>query len=157
MAGPNGELLNPGVTDFIANAGGGWNVNRSARGDFDFGLDDIFVPVALARGDVARKSKARERGHRDIVRAANSGFEHAAAPHRDRVRAASVFDALRFAVSADPAKLDIDNAAGFQLYSGQSMPGIVDAFIEANRGLKLGLQSGMCVDVVPGERLLDHQ
>ena len=71
--------------------------------------------------------------------------------------AADFFNALGFAVPADAAELDINDAAGFQFDGGQCVPGIVDAFVEADGRLNLGLQFRMRVNVVPMERLLDHE
>ncbi len=77
----------------VADAGRGGNFYRALRRDFHFRLDDVFGPVAAAGGDVAGQSEIRQRGHGDVVRATDAGFEHAAAPDRDGFLLAEIVDA----------------------------------------------------------------
>ena len=56
--------------------------------------DDVALPIALARRDVAGQHEIRQRGERDVVRAADARFEHAAAPDRDAVRLGDIVHAL---------------------------------------------------------------
>ncbi len=59
-------------------------------GDRYFGLNDIFDPVAAAGGDVPGQREIFQRGKRDVVRPADAGLEHAAAPDRNLPRLAEV-------------------------------------------------------------------
>src|ERR1700760_2791679 len=88
------------------------NRDRAARRNFDFGLDDVFDPVALAGGDVAGKREVGQRRKRDVVRAADAGFEHAAAPDRDAAFLAEIVNAANHGVPANAAELDVDDFAG---------------------------------------------
>src|SRR5580700_9446385 len=73
------------------------------------------------------------------------------------MRPAGLLDAARFAVATDAAKFYINNAASFQFDRGESVPRIVDAFVETDRRLNLRLQLRMRINIVPIERLLHHQ
>src|SRR5690242_18417765 len=101
----NRQLLDAIQPDRISDARPRRYVDRTLCRDLNFRLDDVFAPVALARGGVPRQREALECGHGDVVRAPDAGLEHSAAPHRDAVRPARLLDALRFRVSADAAQL----------------------------------------------------
>ncbi len=87
------------------------------------------------------------------MRSADSGLEHSAAPHRNGMRPADLLYAFRFAVTANAPELDVNNSAGLQLDGRKRMSRIIDAFIQANRGLNLGLQFRVRVNVVPVQRV----
>ena len=55
--------------------------------------------------------KFGERGQVDVVCAADARLEHPAVPHRHAARRAQVVDPDRLRVSAEPARLDVDDAA----------------------------------------------
>src|SRR5216684_2239216 len=74
------EFVNATLANLIAEAGRLRYANGSLRRDSHLGIDNIFFPIALAGGDIARPDKARLRGHGDVVSAANAGFDHAATP-----------------------------------------------------------------------------
>ena len=151
-----GERFDSVEARLIADSGRGGHADGSLRRHFHFGLDDVFSPVAAAGGNVAGKRKIRERRHGDVVRAADAGFEHAAAPDRNGIRLAKIVNAARGSVSADAAEFDVDDFAGADFDRGARVFDIVDAFIEANRRFDLALQLGVGKDVVPAKRLLDH-
>src|SRR5882757_2374855 len=92
------------------------------------------------------------------VTARRAGFRKFAGsvPHRCRTLPANFLNPARLAVTADAAKLDIDDLACAQLNRGACVMGVVDGLVEANRSAHLRLQFGMIENVVPGERLLDH-
>ena len=120
------------------------------------GLDDVALPVALAGRDIAGQHEIRQRGERDVVRAPDAGFQHAAAPHRDAGGLRDIVHALGLAESAHAAQLDVDDAAGAQ---ADGLLGVVrgaDALVQADGRLELGLQRGVVDDVVVRQRLLDH-
>jgi hypothetical protein len=153
----NGQLVDSIAPNGVAEAGSLRHVNRALRRDLNFGLDDIFVPISLARGNISRKRETRERGHRDVVRPPNTSLQHSATPDRNGVLAADLLDPPRFAVAADPPELNINDPAGFQFDGRESVPRIINAFIQTDRGLDLRLQLRMRVDVVPVQRLFHHQ
>src|SRR5262249_60639364 len=131
-----GEGVDAGGAGLEANAGGGGNFDGAGGRDGDFGLDDVLVPVAGASGNVARQRKVRQRGHGDVVGAANTGFQHAAAPDRYGVALAEVVDMPGLEMSADPAELDVDDFAGTK---GSGFFGLlvwVDARVEADGRLQ---------------------
>src|SRR5579864_2644650 len=105
------QLLDSFPADGITEARPRRNGDRPICTDFDFRIDNVFLPVAPARGDIPRQGEAGQCGHRDVVRAANSGFQHPPTPNGNAVLAASFLYAPRLTVAADPAKLDVDNAA----------------------------------------------
>src|SRR5918993_6086150 len=85
------------------------------RRDVDRRIDKVGLVVALARGDVAGQTEVWEAGKVDIVRAANATLEHAAMPHRDVVRRAEIVELDRGLVTADAARLDVDDLASLRL------------------------------------------
>src|SRR5262245_14792930 len=91
------------------------NANGSLSGHGHFGLDDILGPIAPAGTDVSRKGEVRQRRKCNIMRAPDSGFQHAPAPDRDTAALAKVVDPARRPVATDPAELNIDDPAGAQL------------------------------------------
>src|SRR5271155_3801858 len=62
-----------------------------------------------------------------------------------------------FAEASDTTDLDIDDAAGLHGDGCERVTAIADGFIEAYGGLEALLQQGVEVEVVPPERLLDHE
>src|SRR5580693_7981960 len=140
----------------VADAQSGGNFYRAFCGDFHFRLDYIFGPVAAAGGDVAGQREIRQRGHGDVVRAADAGFQHASAPDRNGFLLAKIVDAAGCGVSADAAQLHIDDFAGADFDGGAGVLDVMDAFVEADRSFELALQRGVRIDVVVAQRLLDH-
>src|SRR5271155_3658952 len=140
----------------VADAWRGGNFYRAFCGDLHFRLDDVFGPVAAAGGNVAGKREVRQRGHRDVVRAADAGFEHASAPHGDGFLLAEIVNPARGGVAADAAELHIDNFAGADFDGGAGVLDIVDALVEADGRFQLALQRGVRIDVVVAQGLLDH-
>src|SRR5579859_1581155 len=132
------------------------HANGALRRDGYFRLDDVLVPVAPARGHVARQRKIRQRRKRDIVRPPNPGLQHPAAPHRHMLRLADVVDLLRYRVPAHASHLDVDDLARSQRDGGLCLLQRVNAFIQANRRLQFFLQRHVTVQIVPAQRLLDH-
>ena len=55
------------------------------RRDFDGRRDDVAGPITLAGRNVAGQHESGERRERNVMRAADAGFEHASAPHRNAV------------------------------------------------------------------------
>ena len=96
-----GELLHSVTHDAIAKPWSLGHADRSLLRYFDGWFYDVFVPVALARRDITRERKPRERRHRNVVGAADTGLEHASTPNRDSTLAAGFLHPLRFGVAAD--------------------------------------------------------
>src|SRR5271170_5460922 len=140
----------------VADARRGGNVYGAARRDFHFRLDDVFGPIAAAGGKVAGLREIRQRGHSDVMRAADAGFQHASAPHGDGFLLAEIVDAAGGSVAADAAELHIDNFAGADFDGGAGVLDIVDALVQANGSFELALQRGVGIDVVVAQRLFDH-
>src|SRR5690242_17159659 len=151
-----GERFDSVEARLVANSGRGRHANGSVRRHFHFGIDDIFGPIATAGGNVAGQRKILERRHGNVVRAADAGFEHAAAPDVNGILLAKIVNAASGSVSADAAEFDIDDFAGADFNGGARVLDIVNAFVEANWSFDLALKSGVGKDVVPAERLLDH-
>src|SRR5437588_50885 len=85
---PRYKLLNPLSADRVTDSRRGWYLNRPIRHYFHLGLDHIFIPIALAGGNISRKHKSRQSGHRNVVGAPDAGFQHPAAPHGSATRPA---------------------------------------------------------------------
>src|ERR1700738_94619 len=68
------------------------HAHGSLRRDRHFRVDNIFMPVPLARGHVARQSEVWQRRYSNIVRAPNPRLQHAPAPHRYLFRLAKIVD-----------------------------------------------------------------
>src|SRR3984885_8275958 len=140
----------------VADARSGGNFYRAFCGDFHFRLDYIFGPVAAAGGDVAGQREVRQRGHGDVVRAADAGFQHASAPDGNGFLLAKIVDAAGGGVSADAAQFHVDDFAGADFDRGAGVLDVVDAFVEADGSVELALQGGVGVDVIVAKGLLDH-
>src|SRR5580693_9867110 len=140
----------------VADARRGGNFYRALRRDFHFRLDDVFGPVAAAGGNVAGKGEIWQRGHGDVVRAADAGFQHASAPDGNGFLLAEIVDAAGSGVAADAAEFHVDDFAGADFNGGAGVLDIMDAFVEADRSFELSLQRGVGIDVVVAQRLLDH-
>src|SRR5258705_2091346 len=127
------------------------------RSDSDFGFDDVFGPVALAGRNVSRQCVSGKRGDGDVVSPADAAFQHATAPGWDILAEAVGLNLASTGVSADTTQFDIDDAASFKLRRGLRVSQLMDGLVEANPGLQLFLKFRMIVDVIPPERLFDHQ
>ena len=114
-------------------------------------------PVALRCRHIARQRKALERGKRNVVRAANAGLQHAAAPHRNAALHRRIVHRDGLGEAAHAARLDVDDAAGFHVDRRQRIAPVADRFVQADRRLQPLLQHGVVVEVVGPQRLLDHQ
>src|SRR5207253_10229969 len=88
--------------------------NCPAGCNLDRRLDDVARPVAPARRDIAREDEIGESGESDIVGAADTRFQHTAAPDRDTCRSGGIVHQASFAKSTHPAQLDINDAARTQ-------------------------------------------
>src|SRR5258706_7837894 len=120
--------------DMIAETRRVGNANGSLRGNFDFRLNHIFDPVALAGGDIARQGIAGQGRNRDIVRAADATFEHAATPSRNIPGEAIRLHRARAGMSADAAKFDVDDPRRSELNGGFRLAEAVNWFHEAEPG-----------------------
>src|SRR5271168_5099182 len=140
----------------VADARRGGNVYGAARRDFYFRLDDVFGPIAAAGGNIAGQREIRQRGHGDVVRAADAGFQHAAAPDGNGFLPAEIVNAAGWGVAADAAQFYIDDLAGADFDGGAGMLNIVNAFVKADGRIELALQRGVGVNVVVAQGLLDH-
>src|SRR5215475_10422094 len=125
--------------------------------DGDLGFDDVLDPVARTGGNIARQGVAGERRDGDIVRAADAAFEHAATPYRN-ILAGTV--GLNFAgarEASNAAEFDIDDAAGAEFNGGLRVTQVGNRFVETESCFDLLLQFGVRVEIVPPQRLFDHQ
>lgn len=85
--------------------------NCATRADDHRRLDNVFFPIARAGGHVAGQTETSESGHRDVVRATDPRFEHAAAPDRNVSFARHLLESLCFSVTADAAEFDVYDLA----------------------------------------------
>src|SRR5260370_14941320 len=109
--------------------------------------------MAFAGGHIAGEGEIGKRRECDIVRPADAGFEHPAAPHRNPVLLAEIVDAPRYGVAANPAQLDVDDLARAQLDGGARLLFRVNALVQANRAVQLFLHLTAAVELVPANRL----
>ena len=114
------------------------------------------IALCTNRGNVAGKGEIWQRGHGDVVRAADAGFQHASAPDGNGFLLAEIVDAAGSGVTSDAAQFHIDDVAGANFDGGASVLDIVNALVEADGCFELALQRGVGVDVVVAQRLLDH-
>jgi len=84
-----------------ADAGGLGDFYGALWGDGYFGVDYVFGPITVTGGDVAGEREIGEGGHGDVLRAADTGFEHAAAPDGDGVFLAEIVNAFGLEKTAD--------------------------------------------------------
>src|SRR5437870_2472715 len=82
--------------------------NGPVRRGFHFGSDDVALPISLAGRYIAGHNEIGQRRERDVMRAPNAGFEHAAAPDGDAGGLRDVMNALGFREAAHAAELDVD-------------------------------------------------
>src|SRR5216683_6558011 len=107
----NGQGFDAVALYLEATPDGGWHDDLAFGADRDCGLDDVLGPVTAGGRNVAGKREVRQRGQSDIVGAADSGLQHAAAPDRDAAFLGGIVDGDRFAEAADAANLDVEDAA----------------------------------------------
>ena len=91
------------------------------------------------------------------MRAADTGFQHAPAPHRHVVSLADVVNLFRFSKSAYAADFDIYNPASPGFDGSGAIASVTDGFIQADGGTQLALKAGVVVDVIVPERLFNHE
>src|SRR5262249_18715763 len=111
---PDRDAADVVVIELVAEAGLIADFEGAPRSGFDGWLNDVLLPIALAGGDVTGKNEIGEGGERDVVRASDAGFEHAAAPHRDARGLRHVMHTLGFGKATHAAQFDINDAAGPQ-------------------------------------------
>src|SRR5882672_4490193 len=153
----DGPAFDEFTADMITEAGCIGNANGALRRNFNFRFDDVFGPVAFAGGNVARQGIAGEGSNGDVVGAADAGFEHAPAPNGNIFCEAVTLACACTGMAANAAEFYVDDARGAEFDGCGRIANVLDGFIEAERSLQEFLQFGMCVDVVPPERLLHHE
>src|SRR5215813_4287637 len=72
-------------------------------------VDDIFFPVASARRYITRQSKARLRGHRNVMSSSDARLEHSSAPNWDSVLATNLLNSGCFSMPAHTTELYVHN------------------------------------------------
>src|SRR2546425_991153 len=137
----NGQFLDQILSHAVTRARFIADRDHTVCRDAYLGFNDVFLPVTLRRGNIPRQVEIRERGEGNVMGAANSGFQHTPAPHRDAVALGDVVNLNGLGKSADAADLDIDDSAGTALQSECRGPRMHDRFIEANSGAELLLQA----------------
>src|SRR5579859_192652 len=108
----HGELVNPLLQNSVADTWGVRHFYGAARGDFNFGLDDVSIPIALAGGNVTGQHESSQRGHRNVVRAPDPRLEHSARPDGNFILAAIILDLACLGVAAYSSELNVQDAAG---------------------------------------------
>src|SRR5205814_8339293 len=103
------------------------------------------------------KAEVWERGQRNIVGPANTGFEHASAPDGNIALETLVMEGDGFGEPTNPANFNINDPARTERDCLFCVAAVADGFIEANRSFQLPLEFGVVKNVIVPERLLDHQ
>ena len=75
------------------------------------GGSDVLVEVTVGGGDVARQAEPGKRGQREVRGPAETGLQHAAAPHGDVLRHAHIVDGACLEVTPDASRLDVHDRA----------------------------------------------
>src|SRR5207244_3333940 len=88
------------MIDFVTEAYAIGDLDRSVRRDLDTRRNGVALPIAFARRDIAREDEVRQGRKRDVVGAADAGFEHASAPDGNAVGLGQVMNTDRLAKSA---------------------------------------------------------
>ena len=132
------------------------NRDSAPRRGLDGRLDDVALPVPLARRNVARQHEIRQRGQRHVVRSPHARLQHPAAPHRNPRGLSHIVHAFGLAEPRHAPQLDVDDAASAQPDGLLRVVSRADAFVQADVRLEPSLQLGVVDDVVVAERLLDH-
>src|ERR1700676_2205626 len=153
---PHGKFFDTVAARVVADARPRRHANRALRRDGHFRLDDVLVPVAPARTDVAGQREIRKRRERNVMRPADTRLQHSAAPHRHAILLAQVMDTLRDGVTADTPHLDVDDFARSQKNRRARLLFGMDALVQANRRIEFFLQLHVRVQIVPSKRLLNH-
>ena len=94
--------------------------------------DDIAVPIARTRRQVTRQREVRKRRESDVVRPADSRFEHATAPDWNSGVGATVVNGQRLLKATNPSGLEVNDASAAECehFFGAGVAG--DAFVEAD-------------------------
>src|SRR5258708_15090012 len=132
----NGQGLDAVALYVDAAADGGWHNDLAFGADGDGRFDDVLRPVTAGGGDVAREREVGQRGQGNVVGAADSGLEHAAAPDGDATLFGGVMDGDGFAEASDAADLDVDDAAGLHIDRGEGVAPVADGFVETDVGFE---------------------
>src|SRR5215471_3276324 len=151
------ESLNESALDSVSEAYGLGRRNRSFRRNLDLGLDNVFMPVAVAGRNVPGQLEIRQSRHGDIVSASDTGFQHPTAPDRNGMLQANIVYHAGPIVSAHTPEFDVDNSAGREFYCSGGVANIINAFVQTYRGGEVCLQFGVRVNIVPTQRLLNHE
>src|SRR5256885_9447354 len=152
-----GPAFDQVAANMIAESRRGGDLNRATGRDFDRRVDDVLFPIAFASGNIAGQRVAGQRSDRDVVSAADTALEHAAAPNWNVAGEAERLDLAGAGVAADAAYLDVDDACSAEIQSSFSIAEMTDRLIEAQRSLQMPLELCVIGDVIPPERLLHHQ
>src|SRR5258707_203622 len=119
------------------------NVNGAFRRNLHFGLDHVFGPIALARGDISRQRIAGQGRNSNVVRAADAAFQHSAAPYGNVFREAVRLNLASARMAAHTAELNIDNARSTEFNGGLRIAQMPNGLVKTQRGLQLLLQFGV--------------
>ena len=120
-------------------------------------LDDVLAIVLVRARDVAGEREAGQAGDGDVGGPADAELVHPAAPDGHAAAVAVVVHPPGLEQAAQAADLDVDDPAGPQVERLAGVVGRVNALVEADRRLELGLEPGVVDDVVVGQRLLDQE
>src|SRR5437868_11097441 len=80
---PHNQSLYSFFVNLIAYARPPRRRNRAAWTYRNWRINDVLIPIAFRRRNIARQRKAVQSRHCDIVSPADTGFEHSSAPDRD--------------------------------------------------------------------------
>src|SRR5271156_5978501 len=137
------NLLGRGFSESGVSVAAAGEVNGDVNGGLGLSIEHL---AAFAERFDAREAR----------RAADAGFQHAAAPDGNGFLPAEIVNAAGWGVAADAAQFYIDDLAGADFDGGAGMLNIVNAFVKADGRIELALQRGVGVNVVVAQGLLDH-
>src|SRR5258707_3445454 len=102
--GPTFDKFTP---DMIAETRRVGNANGSWRRNFQFGLNNVFHPIALAGRDIAGKRISRQGRDGDVMCAADTTLQHPTAPSGNVLGEAVRLHGTRAGMTANATELNI--------------------------------------------------
>src|SRR3954468_10336913 len=108
---------------------------RAPTGDINRRRSDIPLPITFTGRDIPGKNEVRQSRERNVMRPADTRFEHSPAPNRNARGHAKVVDLLSRTESAYAPQFYIDNPACLKANGLLSMMRSANTFIQTDRRL----------------------
>jgi len=117
----------------------------------------VAVPIAPTLRKISWKGEPGQGRERHVVRAPNARLEHASDPGRHAPLATKIMDGHGVCEASDSTWLDTHDAARAEVQGECHVVQGSDRLVQADRRLQGLLQFRVIPEVVPGQRLFEHE